>query len=172
MAGKLEGCKLSFANLNMSAAVTETEGKKRFARLLLQHPGDARRCAEILCAEVGISDGNVAIQIMRAWPNDPVVIEEQERLLATEGEETFLPSKSDLARLVWGIADSQTAAAEDRLKAAKQYAELMGYVVKTPQVAIQVNKVMQVKDFGEDDEWERKALEQQNKLLQHASTIN
>ena len=146
--------------------MTEPEAKLRFAELSLQHPGDPRRCAEMIAYTVGIADAAVVHRMATNWPNDEFVIAEMNRLLAENGQEAYLPSKFDLARLVWGIAEGR-AAVEDRLKAAKQYADLMGFIEKGPAVQVNINRVMQVKDFGNDDDWERKALEQQRKVIDH-----
>lgn len=151
----------------MNVAMTEPEAKLRFAELSLQHPGDPRRCAEIIAYAAGIGDPNTIIRMAMNWPNDEFVISEMQRLLDENGPEHYLPSKFDLARLVWGVADNAKIDTEDRLKAAKQYADLMGFIEKTPSVQVQINRVMQVKDYGSDDDWERKALEQQRKVIEH-----
>lgn len=150
--------------------MTEPEAKLRFAELLLRHPGDARRCAEILAYSVGIADPNTVHRIALNWPNDQSVTDECERLLQVNGPEHYLPSKHDLARQVWGIVDGRYDV-KDKLKAAEQYAALMGFVEKPgTNVTVNVNRVMQVKDYGSDDDWERKALEQQRRVIEHQPT--
>lgn len=147
--------------------MTEPEAKLKFAELMLKHPGDPRRCAEILAYSVGIADVATVHRIAVNWQNDQFVMDECARLLEVNGPEYYLPSKLDLARKVWGIVDGRFDP-KDQLSAAKQYAELMGFVEKPgTNVTVNVNRVMQVKDYGTDDEWEQKALAQQRRVIEH-----
>ncbi len=150
--------------------MNEREGKREFARLLLQYPGDPRRCAIILCAAVGIIDTNQITSIATRWVNDPDVIADRQEMLDEQGEDAFLPSRADVARKLWAIAETAGVEPDDQIKALKEYAALRGFVNKdAPGITVNVNRVMMIKDHGSDDEWERNLLTQQSKLIEHVA---
>jgi len=148
--------------------VTQEEGKKRFALLLLQRPGDIRACAHELAYSVGIFDAVQIENIAKYWPFDPEVKAEQKRLIEEAGgPEAFLPGKTDLGYALWKIADSGSAP-EVRLKAMEQYSKLMGFDAEKAGIQINVvNKVMAVPMAQSDDEWEAKAALQQRRIIEY-----
>jgi hypothetical protein len=84
-----------------------------------------------------------------------------------------LPTKADLARMSWTLANTPHMLAEDRMKALRLYADIMGFISK-PETTINnniltSNKVMVVRDHGEDNIWEDKLLTQQTRLLDDAA---
>ena len=99
-----------------------------------------------------------ALRLVEELSNDPIVID----ILSTTSSVDKLPQRDDLLKSVWGLAEDYQYNAEDRLKAYRLYAEIMKFLDKTPQVAIQNNRVMIVKEF---DDWEETARLQQAKLI-------
>lgn len=145
--------------------IPEDEGKRRFARLLLEHPGDIPACAHNLAYSVGIFSPEQINNIAKYWPFDPVVTAEKDRLLAEKGgPDAFLPGKTAVGYALWKIADSNLDA-ETRIKALQEYSKLMDFHPKANQAPIViVNKVMAIPMAESDDEWERRAEAQQRKL--------
>ena len=67
--------------------MTEQEGKRLFARLMLRHPGDFRRCAQDLATLVGIIDENTIHMMAVNWPHDLEVLGYKADLIAEFGED-------------------------------------------------------------------------------------
>lgn len=143
--------------------------KRRFAAETLKNP---RAEPFKIILDLGVDTGP-ALLASTKWPNDPVVLEEKQRLLDSKenGELDFLPTKADAARLAWDMANSP-AFFDDRLKALKLYSEIRGYIAKPEAVKVEnnfTNKVMVVKDHGSDADWEAKMREQQDNLKRDSS---
>jgi hypothetical protein len=143
----------------------EHELKLAFARALLYSPNAAFNVASALLPD----DAGKALKMAHFWPRDPVVIEEQKRILAEEGEEHFLPTRFQLARKVWDTAENAVYD-DDKAKLLKLFAEVLGFIEKpnagsTTNVNIQQNRVMIVKDHGSDSDWEKAAQRQQHALI-------
>jgi hypothetical protein len=100
--------------------------KVKFAELIHARPdtpNDRMAAAKILFplqSQVGI-----ALTVATDWPNDPIVLEELQRL-GHSGADEGLPTKADMARRLVNLADNTTVPIESRLKAINQYTELMG----------------------------------------------
>lgn len=142
--------------------------KRDFAANLLRYPDDSFKAAFATTPEPGM-----ALQMGRDWPNDAFVKAEMNRLLSSgDGAKSFLPTKELQARDIYAIANNARTADEDRLKAHRLYAEIMGFIEKPTQgntTNILNQGVMIVKDQGSDDEWQEKATKQQRTLIGHAS---
>lgn len=129
---------------------------------------------------------NAANAAMSVWPNDPgfalkqsyllpfdsVVIAELKRILDVEGEQSLLPSKSELVRDI--LTRAKAAACDDDYeKLMRLAANMMGHIEKpgtNVDVKVQVQSVMVVKDHGTDEEWAaRMAAQQQNLVLNAAN---
>ena len=149
--------------------MNEREAKEKFARLLLKEPGNAFAIALKVCPD----DVKRAVQIANEWPNDPDVLDFQERIKGDEGENEFLPTKADLARETWNLMHDKYTDASQFAKLGKLYADLMGFIEK-PKVEVNTNvqnvtnKVMIVREAVSDAEWERKLFTQQTALT-HAA---
>lgn len=144
----------------------ETALKDTFAELLLRTPSDAFRVA---CQIFG-SDTMRALKASTEWPVDLYVLQKQADLLAEQGDDAFLPTKAELARRIYTVGET-AGDAKDKLAAYKLYAEVRGFIQKAENVNnIQVNnnRVMIMKDFGTDEQWETKAIKQQSKLIEHS----
>lgn len=81
-------------------------------------------------AVLGNQDTGKASVCASTWPFDAYVIRKRNELLAEHGEDYFLPSKADLARKVWDEAGKYNAAAADKTRNYRLYAEIMGFVEK------------------------------------------
>lgn len=150
----------------------QIELKKQFAIGLMRDPDkDAHKVAFDL-----VTDTGTALEIARCWPKDSIVIAEMNRLQSTKEIGVVLYSKDEQAANILAIAVNTNVDIESRLKAHRLYAELCGHITKeatTISTNIITNHVIKVIDHGSDDEWERKAMGQQEILLDgHALAAN
>lgn len=148
--------------------MNELQNKIAFAAALLKWPTDPFKAAFSV-----FSDTGTAMQVAVQWRNDPVVLAEQSKLLEVEGPKPFLPTKEDQARDIYDIATASIYDSEVRLKAHRLYAEVMGFIEKPAAPMVNTGTITQcvmiVPDKGTDKEWEKKTIEQQRKLIEHAS---
>jgi hypothetical protein len=142
------------------------ELKTRFAEALLRTPDEPYNAAF-----AAIGDSGLALQAANLWARDPFVLSEKIRLCEEHGVKAFLPTKEDQAGALWKMANDKSVEPEDRLKAHRLYAELMGHIEKpSTQVTQVVNQgVMIVKDHGSNDDWETRAIAQQKGLILDAA---
>ena len=150
--------------IDLTDTVDATAKKEAYAfQLLLCHGNEME-------AATAVSPDNMAfrLHIVKYWSQDTYVIAHKKALVAEHGPAFFLPDKYDIGHKLMEIA-TKAPTSDDRLKALKQFAELMGMVDKAGAINnvnnnVTVNKVMVVQDHGDDDAWEKKALEQQRQL--------
>lgn len=141
--------------------------KIAFAGALLRTPNDPH----IAARKVFPNNDHRSIIVGETWPRDPFVIQAQVRLIEELGEEAFLPSKFDVARKVFELADSKKNTTAEALACLRMYAELMEYITKGVGVQVnhttnvQNNKVMVMTDHGTAEDWERKLIAQQTNLV-------
>lgn len=151
----------------------EREYKLAYAKQLLLTPHDPFKAAFALFPDK--SDAGRALQIGHTWPADEFVKAEQQRLLSTGDARQFLPTKEAQAKAIYALTENDHEPLEDRLKAHRLYAELMGFIEK-PAAGNQVNilnqGVMIVRDQGSDEQWEEKAINQQRTLIAPAQHVN
>lgn len=113
-----------------------------------------------------------AYHYSEVWPNDPYVLQCMAEIQDELDQSLAPPSKEKMAKELYD--KSQFWAPDDQIKAKRLVADLLGYTNKdAPQVVVNntQNRVMIVKDFGTDDEWENRATSQQSKLLIDARTV-
>jgi hypothetical protein len=148
---------------------SDVQLKKDFAANLLRYPDDPAKAAFATTPSTGL-----ALQIAKNWIADPVVLAEQDKLLAGEGAKSFLPTKEAQARDIYAIATSMAIGVDERIKAHRLYAEVMGFIEK-PNAGNAINVlnqgVMVVRTAKDDQDWEDTAVDQQRKLIAHA-TVN
>ena len=147
--------------------MSELEEKKAFAANLLRYPDEPFKAA---FATFPNNTGK-ALQIGRSWLDDPTVQTEKDRLLSSTDAKLYLPTKEMQAKDIYAIATNERIDTEDRLKAHRLYAEVMGFIEKPlpgNQTNILNQGVMVVREVGTTDEWQEKLLEQQHALT-HAS---
>ena len=155
------------------ANVTDDDIKRRFAALIFKradHPAEHMAAAQQIFSRR--DQTALALQVATEWPRDPVVIAELERLSENvTGDD--LTSKADLARKIMQIGDNPQHSPDERLKAYKQYAELMGFIQKpetgsTNNTFIDNRRVMMVPANQSAEEWERDAVDHQISMIEHA----
>lgn len=158
----------------MSELTIQNEGelKLKFAAALLRYPSDAFKAG----LEVFGTDTGRALYVASHWINDPIVNAEKQRILEDDGEMFGLPTKADVARKAWDLANAERPMEDkDRLELLKFYASLRGFVEKPKESTGEGNtnviaqNVMIVRDHGSNDEWADKVRRQQEKLLQDAN---
>ena len=143
--------------------------KREFALRLLEARGDAHAAA----LRVEPHDVATRLFLLTECPTDPIVLNEMDRLIAERGHAAFLPDKHALAAAIFERAN-KSKSADDAFKGFKLYADVMGYIEK-PGTTINNNSVTDnrsvvvVRDFGSDDDWERKLVAQQTRLIEDAS---
>jgi len=147
------------------------ESKLKFAAELLRNDNDPFKAAFAAVPH----DPGMALQIAKAWFDDPVVTAEKDRLLRSCDAKSFLPSKEKQLRDIYSLATDGKQSAEDRIKAHRLYAEINGFIEKpSTNGAINVlnQGVMIVREHGNDADWEAKAMAQQRTLTGHAPIVN
>lgn len=110
----------------------ESELKTAFAYELLRTPTEPFKAALAVFPD----DTSKALKVANYWPTDSFVRVELDRLKDEQGELAFLPTKADLARLIWERAQSQNTSNEDLAKLGKLYAEIMNFVPKASVAAV------------------------------------
>lgn len=142
--------------------------KELFAELLLKEPAEPFKVALIVYPD----NTSRALRIAREWPQDEEVKALQKSIVDAEGEMPFLPTKAEAARLAYSIANNDRLITEDRLNALKLYCSVRGFIEKPAAAVVNnnvvTNRVMVVRDYGTDDQWEQKAIAQQARLRREA----
>lgn len=132
-----------------------------FAEALLRNPNNAFEAAKTIFIE-----NSHALYACQRWPDDPYVRKKQREFIKEGGEAKYLPSKSKVARQIHNVSEKVNDA-ELELKALKLYCDVRGFIEKPGTVINnQISSVMLVKDHGTDDDWEKKAVQQQQLLIE------
>lgn len=146
-----------------------SELQKQYAELLLREP-EPFKAAYLLYPNP--TDATKAVSIVsERWHLMPEVLEYQTKLLNTEdGLRRYLPSKLEFARSLFGYAN-ECSNHEYRIKYLELVAKVMSFVDKPLPSAVTINdnRVLVVKDHGTDDQWEKKTIEHQAKLVTDAA---
>ena len=107
----------------------ENEQKAAFAAFLLEDPSQPFVAALKLFPSD--RERGKACQITFAWPNDPIVIEEMERIKSSpDYSNPDIPSKLDLIKSAKQLADNVNVAPKERIAALRLIAELQAFIVK------------------------------------------
>jgi hypothetical protein len=138
--------------------------KAAYAAFLLREP-DAFKAACLLCPE----DTGKALWIATNWKNDPDVNDELDKLKSSPDSINTIGSKYEVALILWNIANNEILDTKDRMAAIRDFCTLRGIYDFNSKQGTTVNvdassKVMIVKDHGEDNEWEKKVMTQQQEL--------
>lgn len=105
----------------------DTNSKKRlFAYHWLRTPNDPFRAGIVV---FGQTNAGQALMACSDWINDPIVLDERDRLIAEKGELAFMPSRYETARNAMSIFETSRDP-ENKLKALKLYADIMGHIPK------------------------------------------
>jgi hypothetical protein len=156
---------------------TDPERKRQFARLVHERPRTIEAAHEAAMRVFPLpGDEILATKARTDWLNDPIVLEELDRLSKSQdyGE---LPSRAQQARDIYNLAQDHTKPIDDRIKAHKLYAEIMGFVQKPGNAGqgggntyIDNRRVILLpQEPASIDEWEAEAKAHQAKLVSNAS---
>jgi len=155
------------------------ELKAQFAEAILRAKEPEAEAFQIAW-DLTSGDNNFANEISRDWLNDPEVRRIQQQLVEANGLESFLPSKYDVLKKLFKIADS-TPSADDKIKALRTYSEIAGFIEKNPKVVnnntngnttqVRANKVMLIPVSTSDDDWFEKVKQQQANLRKNAEDV-
>jgi len=151
----------------------DPDRKRKFAALLRERPDNDNARFEAACLSFpDEADAQLCLKAMNEWPRDPIVIEELARLAKAENA-AELPGRDQQARDVYRLAADTTKSVDDRLKAHKLYADLMGHVTKPDagaNVYIDNRRVMMMPPAANSmDDWEATATKHQAGLVVDAS---
>lgn len=155
----------------------DTERKKRFARELHARPKTLEgRYEAALRAFPDPGDEVLAIKARDEWIYDRTVIDELDRLNKEDMPED-LPTRAQQARDIYNLAQDPSKAVDDRLKAHKLYAEVMGFIQKPLPGAGGGNTfidnrrvIMMPAPPASIEDWEAEAIEHQAKLVSDAAS--
>lgn len=108
--------------------MSEEELKAAFAAFLLDTPTDAFGAAlKLFPAE---KDRGEACRITFAWPQDPFVILEMERLKTEGFKSAKIPTKEQVIEQLWELVQDKKVTAKDRGMNARLVAEMLGFIKK------------------------------------------
>jgi hypothetical protein len=154
--------------------MTVAEQKKQFAIELLRFPGEGLRAATTVFGELHPIQGRM--QIAELWSRDPEILQLCADLIDEHGEEYFLPTKADVARLIYKKANGANVDSENYAKLMRLFCEVRGFIQKAgtgdgPTTNNTQVNVLVVKDKGTDEQWQGTLVEQQRKLIANASIV-
>lgn len=106
--------------------MTESELKAAFAAFLIDTPNDPFGAALKLFPSE--QERGEACRITFAWPNDPEVIIEMERLKKSGHSNKNIPTKEKVIEQLWQLAQSDRTPPKDRVAMARLVAEMLAYI--------------------------------------------
>lgn len=123
---------------------SDINSKKRlFAYHWLRTPNDAFKAGIVV---FGQSNAGMALMACSDWVNDPIVLDERDRLIKEKGPLAFMPDRYETARMSLAVFE-QSRDPENKLKALKLYADIMGHIPKdTNSMTGQFNVVLSATD--------------------------
>ncbi len=109
--------------------MNDTENKVAFAAFLIKTPAEPMAAAlKLFPLE---KDRGRACQAAFAWPNDPIVLAELERIKgSTEYEDPDIPNKKKLIKMALDVYNNQYTSAKEKNAAIKLIADLQGLIIK------------------------------------------
>jgi len=154
----------------------EELSKTAFAALLYRQPG-------VKPFEAALSlfpDTGVALRVSQEWPGDPFVLTELARFAGEDSaQENYMPGVEDLCKEVWSWVagdNKEKLTFDERIKAAKLYAELNG-MIKKPEAApkeADTNPqfaVMEVPVHATESDWESALVKNQQNLMDEGKKL-
>lgn len=113
-----------------------------------------------------------ALQIVNSWPHDDLVVEEMQRLMEESGPDAFLPTKQAILVDIKRRAD-ETRDPKDYVALMQLYAQMRDFIPKAGASEVNVkvtSNVLVVPSQGSDDEWEKRAMRSQRRLVDGAAS--
>lgn len=105
----------------------ETQLKAAFAAFLLESATAFEAALKLFPSE---SQRGEACRVAFAWPNDPAVIVEIERLKADGYKNKNIPTKEQVIEQLWKLVQDEKTSAKDRGTNARIIAEMLNYIDK------------------------------------------
>jgi hypothetical protein len=152
-------------------ASNEHEEKQKFVKLWVKDPENP------FAAALQLFPNNTprALWVASNWPVDPEALDIKNDIENGDDLDSLLAGKVELARDVW-LRMKAARYDEDYVKLAKLYAEIRGFIEKANpnqnNTQIIAQKVIQVTNFGSNDDWEKAAVSQQRELLNVSRSRN
>lgn len=148
----------------------DPEMKRAFAQEYLKNQTTEHAFA-VACS-LFADDTGMALKASTRWPNDPEVKKYMTEAVEELGDLHFLPTKAELAREAYKMATDPKVPTDERLKAMRLYGDIRGFIdkqgININNTVLTTNKVMLVKDHGDDTQWEAKLAAQQSQLIEQA----
>lgn len=143
--------------------------KVTYGRILASEPDFYKAALTLTNGDVGVS-----LWVSNNWRNDPVV-QAAKKAEIDELSKVKLISENELVRKLLDVMDSPYSDSKSRVMAAAQIAKIYGYETKQSTAPVVNNNIMTQKviampQFESDEEWARKAKEQQDQLLNVATS--
>lgn len=107
--------------------MTDEELKAAFAAFLIESATPFEAALKLYPAE---KDRGEALRITFAWPVDPAVIIEVERLKKDGAKNDAIPSKESVIEEMWLLAKNERVQPKDRATLARLVAEMLNYIPK------------------------------------------
>jgi len=101
--------------------------KAAYAAFLLDSATNYEAAFKLYPAE---KDRGEALRIAFAWPNDPVVILEIERLRKDGTNNKDIPTKEEMIAEMWRLTQNEKVAPKDRATMARLVAEMLSFIPK------------------------------------------
>lgn len=150
------------------------ERHKAYAAVILKEPLELWKAGKAAWPEENPYSNNMALNCALAWKDTPEIEFAKRELVRENGAAYYLPDRYQVCMDVYNIATNGARSFDDKLKALKLYADIMGFIEKPgattniSQNNVTVNKVMVVPSAGSSESWEQRSLGQQAKLIEHA----
>jgi len=144
----------------------DLENKKLYAEALLRNPLDPHKAAR----KAFPNQFELQSFAFSNWQQDVELLQIQDRLVADHGADSFLPTREERLHEIYHRADKCKDNLEFR-QLEELAAKIRGLIVKDSTVINnnnQVNNVLQIPQFTDDEAWETSCVEHQQVLLEIA----
>lgn len=153
-----------------------TQKKAAFAALLYKDPSvNPMKLALLLFKDTG-----EALRVSQEWPSDPFVLDELARLADEQSmNENYVPTKQDLCREVWSWVagdNAKFATIDERIKAAKLYAELNKMIEKPEPAKKEADPfdnfaAFEIPVHSSDESWEQALAANQERIQKEGEAL-
>jgi len=165
---------LPFTLQRASDTGTLNQLKTAYAELQLRNPSQAHMNARSLFGD----DIGSVLYATTAWPTDPFVLAEVERLVDVHGEDFFMPTRREFCHRLW--QDIGTAQGSTKIALYKTYAEARGWTAEMELARMarlnaggstNTTNVMVVMQAPTAADWEDQMLKQQTTVQAEGKRI-
>ena len=152
--------------------LTDESLKRRYAAEMVRDGARPHYTAQVIIGYATQYDMSVGALAGNAWPTDEFVLAEMQRIREQKGEAALIPTKETIALELLSLAREQAKTVADRLNAYRLFNDVVGYGQKAlgsgPVTNVMANKVMMVKDKGDEASWSAGLMAQQEGLIRDA----